>query len=246
MRSPSFRRREADDDRRPLLIAHRGAKREHPENTISAFRRALELGADGIELDVHATADGVVVVHHDWVPAALTPAGEPPGRPICELTAAEIGSLEVAPGIPIPTLREVLALVDGRATVYVEMKGRDIEELVLAEIARSSTPCAVHSFHHESIAHARRLQPELARGILFDANIEELEARVEATGARDVWPHWSLVTEDVVRRAHALGCRVIVWTVNSVREARRLRRLGVDGLCGDDVRLLGARRAPVR
>lgn len=243
MRFPFIGRHRPPSTGRPLLIAHRGAKREYPENTLAAFRRALDLGVHGIELDTHVTSDGVVVVHHDWVPLALTPAGEPAGRPIAETSWQELSTLEVAPGVPIPTLRDVLALVGDRATLYVELKGRDIEREVLAEIARARVRCAVHSFDHPAVARAARLAPELPRGILYDyeADTDRLEDDVRETGARDIWPHWSLVDEPLVRRAHALGCRVIVWTVNDRAEAARLQQLGVDGLCGDDVRLLDLR-----
>src|ERR671916_1175095 len=100
----------------PARIAHRGAPREHPENTLPAFARALELNADGIELDVHATRDGVVVVHHDPVPRATPDDPRLAGRPIADLTYAEVEQFSVAPGVPIPTLADVLALIgDGAA-----------------------------------------------------------------------------------------------------------------------------------
>lgn len=222
------------------LVAHRGAKREQPENTLPAFRRALELGAHAIELDVHATADGVVVVHHDWVPMALTPSGEPAGTPIAECDWQSLRQLEVGPGVGIPTLREVLDLVGSSVTSYIELKGRDIEALVLEDIRQSGARCAVHSFDHAAIARASLLAPELPRGLLFDASLDRLEPEVRATGARDIWPHWSLVNEELVSRVHALGCRLVVWTVNDRDEAARLWALGADALCGDDVALLGA------
>jgi glycerophosphoryl diester phosphodiesterase len=81
----------------PELIAHRGASRECRENTLPAFARALELGADGIELDVHASSDGVIVVHHDFVPRAEPPTPKLAGRPIAELTARELRSKSFTP-----------------------------------------------------------------------------------------------------------------------------------------------------
>lgn len=198
------------------------------------------MGATAIELDVHATSDGVVVVHHDWVPMALTPAGEPAGTPIAECSWEGLRQLEVAPGVGIPTLRQVLELVGDSVTTYVELKGRDIEALVVEEIERSGARCAVHSFDHAAIARAAELAPSLPRGLLFDTALERLEPSVRATGARDIWPHWSLVDAALVDRVRALGCRLVVWTVNDEVEAARLWALGADALCGDDVTLLAA------
>src|SRR5581483_5347881 len=96
---------------RPFLVAHRGAPRERPENTLPSFLRALELGAEGIELDVHGTCDGVVVVHHDPVPRAIAPSGRLAGRRIDALTFDELQGFSVRGVALIPTLAEALAVV---------------------------------------------------------------------------------------------------------------------------------------
>src|SRR5690242_17262551 len=95
----------------PTIIAHRGASREAPENTLAAFARALALGADGIELDVHRTADGGVVVHHDPAPRPGEGTGGAATRPFLESTLSEVRQLRVAGREPVPTLQEVLELV---------------------------------------------------------------------------------------------------------------------------------------
>ncbi len=220
------------------LIAHRGAKREFPENTLAAFERAIERGADAIELDVHRTADGVVVVHHDPVLAATT-AGALGGTPLDAMPWSQLESTEIAPGFTIPALSQVLDLVSRRAVVYVEIKGSGIEEAVAEVIRHSDAECAIHSFDHEMIVRARAVAPEIPRGILFDSWPTDLAQIVHRTGARDVWPEWHLVDTELVTRAHAIGARVLAWTVNERRIAEDLIRLGVDGLCGDDVRALG-------
>src|SRR5438045_8084269 len=109
--------------RRVEIIAHRGLPRAHPENSLPGFAAALALGVDGIELDVQLTADGVPVVHHDPQPGRPAVDGAPlSGRSIDSLTHAELAAHELSPGVGVPTLDEVLALVDGRATLYVEVK----------------------------------------------------------------------------------------------------------------------------
>ena len=209
-------------------IAHRGAKREFPENTLSSFHRAFELGADAVELDVHSTRDGVVVVHHDPTLAEDGPA-------IKDLTWAELE--ERAEG-RIPALRAVLEAIPASATAYVEIKAPGIEQQVSDTLASVPVRCAVHSFDHAAIERMREIAPKVARGVLFDGSLATLNDVLARSAARDVWPHWKLVDQALVNRIHARGCRVIPWTVNSREEARRLATLGVDGICSDDVRLL--------
>jgi glycerophosphoryl diester phosphodiesterase len=217
--------------RSPELIGHRGAPRERPENTIASFLRAIDLGADAIELDVHATRDGVVVVHHDFLVQE---------RPITDLTAAEVAAIRVS-GEPIPTLADVLDTVGSRATVYVELKGRAIEQRVIAALARSSTAHTVpiHSFDHRAVARARALQPTLTGGILLVSYLVEPERALRAAGARDYWQEWTMIDENLVRTIHAAAGRVIAWTVNDPDQARRLVALGVDGICTDQLQLIG-------
>jgi glycerophosphoryl diester phosphodiesterase len=215
-------------------IGHRGAKLEFPENTLPAFARAFERGADAVELDVHATADRVVVVHHD--PILGKYAGRLRGRPIVEVEFDELREVELAPGIGIPMLEEVLAFSPTRATTYVEIKGANIEKAVAAVIVASAARCAVHSFDHAAVERMRDIDPVIPTGILFDRRPDDVVAIMRSTGARDVWPQWKLIDRELVDAVHQAGGRVIAWTVNSRRAAEKLAGLGVDGLCGDDVR----------
>jgi glycerophosphoryl diester phosphodiesterase len=218
-------------------IGHRGAPRELLENTLPSFLRALERGAVALELDVHATADGTVVVHHDsTIGRALEPRHR--GRALETMTWGEVQTVELVPGAFVPALSDVLAAVAGRATVYVEIKGVGMEHLVCGVIERSSAKCAVHSFDHDAIGRCAEIAPEIPRGILFEDPPADVTSAMAAVGARDVWPHWRLVNGELVDAVHARGGRVIVWTVNSPAVAEPLRRYGVDGLCTDDVRLV--------
>ncbi len=213
----------------PLRIAHRGMPRLAPENTLPAFVRALEAGADGVELDVHATRDEVVVVHHDPV--------LPDGTVIADTPLALLRRHEAAAGVGIPTLAEVTDLVAGRATLFVEIKGAGIEQLVLDALAKYSGDCAIHSFDHAMIRRIRALSSQVRLGILFEDAVGDVARQMERAGASDVWPHWPLVTPALVAATHAAGGRVIPWTVNDASRAEALAAAGVDALCGDDVRL---------
>jgi len=209
-------------------IAHRGAKREFPENTLLSFRRAFELGADAVELDVHTTKDGVVVVHHDPTIGRHGPA-------LRDLTWLE---LEQRTDTAVPRLQDVLEAIPASATAYVEIKALGIEQAVSETLASVPVRCAVHSFDHATIVRMREIAPRFARGVLFDGSLSTLNDVLSRSAARDVWPQWKLIDQALVNRVHARGCRIIAWTVNSRDEARRLAALGVDGICSDDVRLL--------
>jgi glycerophosphoryl diester phosphodiesterase len=227
---------------RPLVIGHRGAPRERPENTLPSFLRALELEADGIELDVHCTKDRVVVVHHDEIPRATPPSGQLAGRRIDSLTFDELQGFSVRGLALISTLAEALAVIKGRAFVFVELKGVGIEREVVEVIRASIAPerCAVHSFDHAQIARARALAPELRGGILFDRAVADAAASMRAASALDVWPSREHVTEALVREVHDAGGRVIPWTVNDPKQAATLAALGADGLCTDFISVVRA------
>ena len=197
------------------------------ENTLPSFALALDAGADGIELDVHATRDGVVVVNHDPVLAS--------GMIIASENLATLRSASDA----VPTLAELCDLVSGRAELFVEIKGADIERQVLEVMSSQNGAFAIHSFDHALIARLHALDPAVRLGVMFEDAPIDVRALMSRTGARDVWPHAPLVTVPLVGAVHAAGGRVIAWTVNAPLDARSLAAMGVDGLCGDDVRIFG-------
>lgn len=226
--------------RSPELIGHRGAPRERPENTLASFLRALDLGADAVELDVHATRDGVVIVHHDPVPRADTTEPSLRGRPIAGLTLAELSTYHVA-GEPIPTLADVLMAIVARARVYVEVKGHGIESQVVETIARATDVenVPLHSFDHRVVTRARAVHPRVQGGILSVSYLVNPDLSLQAARARDYWQEWSMIDSDLVKNIHAVGGRVIAWTVNDPEAARHLADIGVDGICTDVLPLVG-------
>ena len=213
---------------RPTIIAHRGASGYEYENSRAAFRRAVMLDADGVELDVHATRDGVIVVHHD--------ADVPGFGPIALLSAAEVGRVRLPNGEPLPLLDEVLALV-GQLDVWVEIKHLPaaFDGALLQALDRGPAPMryAVHSFDHRIIRRLGQRRPSLRRGILLTARLEDPLSAMEAVGASTLWQEWGQVDHVLVARVHAAGGTVIAWTVNEIGDLERMARLGVDGLCGN-------------
>jgi glycerophosphoryl diester phosphodiesterase len=210
------------------IIAHRGVPRQEPENSLPGFELAVRQKVHGIELDVHATKDGVVVVHHD--------PNIRHGPLINTLTLTELHRYPLAPGVEIPTLAAVLdrmARATPPPTVYVEVKGRDIEEAVVAVLDYARVPTAVHAFDHRVAARVTSLSPSIPTGILLDSYLVDPAAALQAAGARDYWLQWAFIDRDLVRRIHDVGGRVIAWTVNDAGDIAALDSLGVDGVCSD-------------
>lgn len=222
----------------PEIIGHRGSPRACRENTLAGFGRALEEGAAGVELDVHATSDGIVVVHHDPVlPATVQPEWAA-GRAIAELSRAELREVRLPAGAdgiaaPVPTLDEVLALVGARGTTYVEIKGEGIEALVLDVLARAPGRVAVHGFDHRVSRRVASVPAAPPTGILVYSYLLDPVHALRGAGARDYWCWFEFIDAATVDRIQAVGGRVIAWTINDVEAARGLAALGVDGLCTD-------------
>jgi glycerophosphoryl diester phosphodiesterase len=206
----------------------------HPENSIAAFERAIQLGADGIELDVHATRDGIVVVHHDPVVHARHPQ-RPAHKAIAELSATELEQFPLADGTPIPTLSETLAAIGDRATVYVEIKAPNIEPLVTRCIRESEARCAVHSFDHRVVKIVKTIFPAMRTGILEVSRHIDAAALLVALSAEDLWQEVDSIDEDIVERAHSVGARAIAWTANEPAQWKTLYALGVDAICTDRI-----------
>ena len=172
------------------IIAHRGASRERPENTISAFQRAVELGADGVELDVHLTADGILA-HHGWAPRGPGDSASV-GPTIRSLTSEQLRAFRVD-GEGIPTLEEVIRVVGGRVTVYCELKGRETAAPAVKLLEPLGPRAAVHAFDHRQIAVARRLAPAVPRGVLEASYHLAPTASMESVDARLLWMDAALI-----------------------------------------------------
>ena len=177
----------------------------------------------------------MVVVHHDaLLPAA---AGNLAGVAIASLDWPTLSEATVGPGGErMPTLDAVLAAAGPQIAVYVEVKADGIEPLVAGCLARhADRRIAVHSFDHRISRRVSALSLGTPVGILTDSYLVDAPHALAAASARDFWPHREMVDQALVDAIHSAGGRVIVWTVNAPDDARRLRDLGVDGLCSDVV-----------
>jgi len=226
-----------------IRIAHRGASGRAPENTHAAFAAALALGVDAIELDCQLSADGELVVVHDETLERTTSGIGPVGaKSWNELAALDAGAWWDARfrGERIPRLADVLAQVDARALLNVELKSaRDvgaIEEKLATLVAGAGAADWVlfSSFSAAALRNLRALAPWAAIGVLCDRRPAAAAlARAAELGARCVAPGRRVVDAALISAAHAQELGVWVWTVNDVRTMRRLAAAGVDALFSD-------------
>lgn len=210
------------------VVGHRGAPRVHRENTLDSFKAALELGADGIELDVRRTRDGALVVHHD--PAV------PGFEALSNLRRADLPAW-------LPELDEALDVCAGHV-VHVEVKnlphepGWDPAETAARETARlleqrgQLDRTAISSFSLAAIEAAREAVPGVRTGWLTMPAYDQLDAVAEAArrGHGAVHPHDQATTPMVVDAAHEAGLQVVVWTVDDPARMRALAAMGVDAI----------------
>jgi glycerophosphoryl diester phosphodiesterase len=235
---------------RPLVMAHRGAQDVTPENTLSAFHAAVDLGADAVEMDIVRCASGeIVVLHDDKVDRTSNGSGR-----VDELTLGALRELDAGswfgPGFSgerIPLLDDVLDAVGGRIRLNIEIKlhraGTQSMETELAGKLRSRglvPSTIVSSFDPGALGCLRRVAPEIPRALLYSRDMP--------IGLRHAWPrywlapqalhpHYTIVDENYMARARRSGYRVNVWTVDEAADMARLAGLGVDAIITDHVAL---------
>jgi glycerophosphoryl diester phosphodiesterase len=214
-----------------LIYAHRGASAIHPENTLRAFRHALAVGVDGIELDVHATADGIPVVIHDCDVGRTT---DGVGY-VDQIPLAELQSLDAGAGERVPTLAEVLALVGDAAHLDIEIKGSNVERAVLDVLAQHPTVrWAISSFAWDTLRTLRLLDPVAELWPLAEHVDDGLIGIATELASPAVSLFTRAYTAEKASTLRGAGLSVMVWTVNDPLEAQRIEDLGAFGLCTDD------------
>lgn len=227
-----------------LIIAHRGASRYAPENTLASFEKALALGCDGIELDVHLTRDGRLVVLHD-VTVDRTTGGH---GPVAEMTWDQLRRLDAGSwfsdtftGQRIPTLDDVLDILPDSMLLNVEIKGNPkgdrLETQLLKTLSewRPDGPVIVSSFYHERLQRLRALDPDIRIGILGDRIPPDPMGYVARLGLNAYSLHLDhrVLDPNIVKMVKTAGYRLYAYTVNHVNRAKTLSEWGVDGLFTD-------------
>lgn len=216
---------------RPLVISHAACAGHAPENTLAGISAALKLGADAIEVDVQATADGVPVLMHDLT-VDRTASGT---GTVASLTLDQIRALD-AGGEPVPTLAEALDLTRGRSLLVAEIKAPGIESAVADAVREASAPgdVMVWSFFPQALTAMRQVEPRLPTVLLLAgealARWPEMRELALRLGAQGVSVFHQGLQDTVVREARRSALAVYAWTADSGQEIERLLELGVDGV----------------
>lgn len=223
-----------------LVLGHRGAKAYAPENTIPAFRKAIEQGADGIELDVHLTKDQQLVVCHNFdVKDTSNRSGLIRNMTLSELKALDFG-VKFSPqyaGTQIPTLCEALEAVREMKVINIELKSDGFSYPALPKLACQlvkelclEKKVLFSSFDHNIAIRCKEYLPDTKVGLLYEHKIKDPAQYCWDLGADAIHPHHRLVRKMHVTACRSLGIDVNVWTVNSVSETKKFLRWGCNSI----------------
>jgi len=213
-----------------LRVGHRGAKAYAPENTLTSFKKAIEIGVDAIELDVRKTKDNQIVVIHD-ADIKRTTNGE---GLVSELTLKEIKGFSADQGEKIPTLEEALNFLDKKVKVFIELKETGIEEQVLSIVHKNHLEknVVITSFLEEALKKVRELNNDVETGLIYANHKNPVKAALDLK-ANYLLPLYRFTHTANVEKAHKAGLKVVVWTVNNPQEVEEYAKKGVDGIASD-------------
>ena len=222
------------------IVAHRGFSSQYPENTLLAFQKTIEIGADYLELDVHKTKDNfLVVIHDESVDRTSSNVGT---GLIAEMTLAEVQNVSVGysakfgqqfPNEKISLLREVLELTKGKIKVCIEIKVADIEQQIVQLVRELSMDDQVilFCFHQTILTEVRKLNGKIHLLYLVEKiNISNIEEAVQANFNAIGGGAATIITKELVDLAHSKNLEIWRWTVDNETEMQNLLDLGIDGL----------------
>lgn len=221
-----------------LIIGHRGASGYEPENTIRSFKKAIELGVDIIEFDVHLCKSGeIVVIHDEKVNRTTNGHGY-----IREKTIEELKKLDMGKGEKIPTLGEVLDLVNRRVKINIELKGEKTAKPVYAIIQKYIQKCGwtydnflISSFDNSQLKEMRELDSKIKIGIIAQkirGDLPELAKKLRPYSL-NINSKSRFLTKGFVDFWRNQRVKIFVWTVNDKKNIERLKSIGVDGIFSD-------------
>lgn len=224
-----------------LIVGHRGAMHELPENSLQSFARAEELGVDEIELDVQLTADGVLVVNHDYDLGRLSVDPRDAGKgPIAHMTLAQAQEILLDSGRCLLTLEEAYEAT----TTYIQAEVKDPAAVPVFAAFLDANPdiaarTMVTSFGQDALAEMRRLRPDQDTGIILSrfpepGTPDAADEILERTGSTRYHSFWTGVTREAVAHIQAGGRKVHVGNVNSYEQMKMALLLGADGTTTDD------------
>jgi len=225
--------------RLPWVIAHRGASAVAPENTMAAFRRAVAMGVDCIETDLHLSRDGRLIIVHD---ATLNRTTNGDGL-VKNFTFSELRQLDAGrwfsedfAGERLPAVEELLDLAEpADLSLYLEIKGGagyGVERAVISALRgrKESKAAVILCFDPSVLDRIHQLDRLLMTGLLFESDGLDMVREAVRVGARQIAPRGDCVTSELLEDAHRRGLKVIAWTINDPVQMRALASAGVDGI----------------
>ncbi len=235
----------SDNKRNFLIIGHKGASKNAPENTLKAFQKAIDLKADYIEFDIHLSKDGEIVIMHDVDTYRIT------GHEglIKEMSLEELKALDAGEGEKIPTLKELIEISRGKIGLQVEIKVRGLEKQLVSllkknELIQSSI---ISCFNHTKLVKIQRIEPKLKLGaiepVILGREItwedrKKIVNKAVNKGFYAIHPEYNLVNQELIEHAHDNNLKVNAWTVNDVEMMKEFINWGIDGIITDDVEAL--------
>ena len=224
------------DAQHPQIIGHRGAMGHAPENTVLSIQKALDLGVDGIEIDVFRCKSGEIVVFHDKKLNKLTNGkGE-----VQQKTWAQLQELQVMGSEPIPVLEEIIQLINGRVRLNIELKGKNTSKGVFNIIQTAvesgrwkMNQLYVSSFDWEELRVFRKLTNQFGIAVLTENNPLTAISIAHELNAFAINPNHKKLTENMVKQIQGEGFEVLTWTVNDTTRIEELTSWGVDGIITD-------------
>lgn len=217
-----------------LIIAHRGASKLAPENSLKAFQKAIELKADYVEFDVHMSKDGEIIIMHDSNTFRTT--GHK-GK-ISDMTLEELKQLDCGEGEKIPTLQELIDIAKGKIGLQLEIKAKGMAKKIVdllrnADLIESTL---ISSFDHDELLEVQKIEPNLRLAALI-LGIKKNKTIRDAISHNysAIHPLHKFVSEKFIENAHKNNIKVNVWTIDSKVRMRKLVDLGIDGIITNDV-----------
>lgn len=219
-----------------IKIGHRGAKGYQPENTLESIKQALAFKVDGIEIDVHLSADGeLMVIHDDTIDRTTNGQGF-----VNQYTSAQLKKFTIDEIHKIPTLIEVLDTIKKKCFINIELKNSDTAkktvELINTYITEKKwtyNHFLISSFEMKTLNEVRALDSNILIGILNANDIDQANAMAKYLDAYSIHPSFHLLTRENTLAMKKKKYKIIPWTVNNINDIEKMKAFGVDGIISD-------------
>ena len=219
-----------------LKIGHRGANGYEPENTFVSIQKALDMQVDGIELDVHLSADGeIIVIHDETIDRTTNGKGFVNALSLRELKAFRIDSKH-----QIPKLKEVFDLVNQDCFINIELKSYEVTEKVVSLIEKYVTKNGwkynrflISSFDWNALQQVAFLNDKIPIGVLTETDLDLALAFAKFIQAKSIHPHFHLLTKENTAQIQKKGLQVFPWTINELEDIQKIKKFNVNGIITD-------------